>query len=131
VRQLLPRAQAAGINKLIVDTCVLDLATFGQACSAMFDIKDQMGLPTGGGVHNAVAMWKGLKTKMGKQAKKPCIATASACAVACGADFALYGPVEDAEYVFPAVAMMDTALSQLAIERGSAPVKPHPRFLVG
>lgn len=131
VRQLLPRLEAAGIDKLIVDTCVLDLATFGQACSAMFDIKDQMGLPTGGGVHNAVAMWKGLKTKMGKQAKNPCMASASASAVACGADFVLYGPVEDAQYVFPAVAMMDTALSQLAMERGDSLAKPHPRFLVG
>lgn len=131
VRELMPRAHAAGITNLLVDTCVLDLATLGQACSAMHDIKNEFGLPVGGGVHNAVAVWKGLKTKMGKQAEKPCVASVAAASVAVGADFLLYGPVEDAPYVFPAVAMIDTALSQLVMERGGTPVKTHPRFRVG
>ena len=63
VRELLPRAHAAGVKQLLVDTCVLDLATLGQACSAMHDIKNEFGLPVGGGVHNAVAVWKGLRRK--------------------------------------------------------------------
>lgn len=131
VRELLPRAQAAGVSKLLVDTCVLDLATLGQACSAMHDIKNEFGLPVGGGVHNAVAVWKGLKTKMGDQAVKPCVAAVCASSVAVGADFILYGPIEDAPYVFPAVAMIDTALSQLVMERGERPDENHPRFRVG
>lgn len=131
VRELLPRIEAAGITRVIVDTCVMDLATLGQACSAIYDIKDELGLPAGGGVHNAVAMWRGLKGKMGEQAEKPCVASACAAAVACGADFLLYGPVEDAKYVFPAVAMVNTALSQVAIERGNRPDKSHPRFRIG
>ena len=131
VRQLLPRLRDAGIYKVMVDACVLDLATFGQACSAIVDVKNEFGLPAGGGVHNAVALWKGLKTKMGEQAKYPCIASASAAAVAIGADFTLYGPVEDAKYVFPAVAMIDTAHSQVAMERGDKPVKDHPRYRIG
>ncbi|MCU0961689.1 MAG: tetrahydromethanopterin S-methyltransferase subunit H [Pirellulaceae bacterium] len=131
VRELLPRAHQAGVTKLIVDTCVLDLATLGQACSAMHDIKNEFGLPVGGGVHNAVAVWKGLKTKMGEQAVKPCVAAVCASSVAMGADFILYGPIEDAPYVFPAVAMIDTALSQLLMERGERPDENHPRFRVG
>ncbi|MHB9066003.1 MAG: tetrahydromethanopterin S-methyltransferase subunit H family protein, partial [Pirellulaceae bacterium] len=131
VRELLPRATAAGIKNLMVDTCVLDLATLGQACSAMHDIKNEFGLPVGGGVHNAVAVWKGLKKKMGEQAVKPCIAAVCASSVAMGADFILYGPIEDAPYVFPAVAMIDTALSQLIMERGERPDENHPRFRVG
>jgi len=131
VRDLLPRLQAAGIHKVMVDTCVLDLATLGQACSAMYDIKHEFGLPVGGGVHNAVAVWKGLKTKMGEQAAKPCMASALAMSVAVGADFLLYGPVEDAPYAFPAVAMVDTALSQLIVERGERLDKSHPRFRIG
>jgi tetrahydromethanopterin S-methyltransferase subunit H len=131
VRELLPRVQQAGISKLIVYTCVLDLASFGQAMSAMHDIKDQLGLPVGGGVHNALAMWRGLKTKMGPQAKDPCMAAAIAATVAIGADFVLYGPVEDAKFVFPAAAMVDTAFSQLAMERGDSPIAEHPRFRVG
>lgn len=131
VRELLPRAHQAGLTKLLVDTCVLDLATLGQACSAMHAIKAEFGLPVGGGVHNAVAVWKGLKTKMGDQAVKPCVAAVCASSVAVGADFILYGPIEDAPYVFPAVAMIDTALSQLVMERGERPDENHPRFRVG
>ena len=41
------------------------------------------------------------------------------------------GPIEDAKYVFPAVAMVNTALSQLVIERGARPDKEHPRFRIG
>jgi tetrahydromethanopterin S-methyltransferase subunit H len=131
VRELLPRVRDAGITNVMIDTCVMDLATLGQAYSAMFDVKDELGLPAGGGVHNAVAMWRGLVPKMGEQAQKPCVASAAAGAVAVGADFVLYGPIEDAAYVFPAVAMVDTALSQVAIERGARPDKDHPRFRIG
>ncbi len=131
VRELVPRVQAAGVRNVIIDTCVMDLATLGQAYSAIFEVKDKFGLPAGGGVHNAVAMWRGLKTKMGEQAEKPCMAAAAAAAVAVGADFVLYGPIEDAAYVFPAVAMVDTALSQLSIEKGSRPERDHPRFRIG
>ncbi|MFV1967045.1 MAG: tetrahydromethanopterin S-methyltransferase subunit H [Pirellulaceae bacterium] len=131
VRELLPRVLDAGIDKPIVDTCFLDLATMGSANSAVFDIKNEFGLPAGGGVHNAVAMWRGLKKKMGDQAYHPCVAAACASASAIGADFILYGPVEDAKIVFPAIAMMDTAASQLMMERGERPAKDHPRYRVG
>jgi tetrahydromethanopterin S-methyltransferase subunit H len=131
VEELLPRVSEAGVENVMIDTCVLDLATFGQACSAIYDIKQKYGVPAGGGVHNAIAMWRGLKSKMGEQAHEPCLASAAAAAAAVGADFLLYGPVEDAEYVFPAVAMVDTAFSQLAMERGSRPDEGHPRFRIG
>lgn len=131
VRELLPRVREYGINRIIVDTCVLDMASLGEALSAMHMIKHEFGLPVGGGVHNAVAVWKGLKTKMGPQAKKPCLASVCAASVAVGADFVLYGPVEDAPYVFPAVAMIDTAYSQIAMERDLQPSEGHPRYRVG
>jgi tetrahydromethanopterin S-methyltransferase subunit H len=131
VRELVPRARKAGIDKLLIDTCVLDLATLGQAWSAIFEVKNEFGLPAGGGVHNAVAMWRGLRSKMGPEAKHPCVAAVAAASAAVGADFLLYGPIEDAPYVFPAVAMTDTALSQLAMEKGIRPEKGHPRFRVG
>ena len=130
VRELLPRLEQAGVNQLMIDTCVLDLATLGSACSAMYEIKNEMGWPVGGGVHNAVAMWKGLKKKMG-DTLSTMHGGAAAASVAMGADFILYGPVEDAKYVFPAVAMADTALSQLMMERGVRVDKSHPRYKVG
>ena len=131
VRELWPRLQQAGIRQAMIDTCVMDLATLGQAYAAIYAVKAELGLPAGGGVHNAVAMWRGLKKKMGPEAAGPCAAAGAAAALAVGADFLLYGPVEDAPIIFPAVAMIDTALSQLAIERGARPEPRHPRFLIG
>jgi len=131
VRQLLPRLQEAGIDKPLIDTCVMDMATLGQALEAIYEVKDEFGLPAGGGVHNSVALWQGLKSKMGRQAHDPCVASAVTAAVTVGADFALYGPVEDAQYVFPAVAMIDTALSQIAMDREFTLDKNHPRFRIG
>ncbi len=131
VSELLPKLEQAGVRNVMVDTCVLDLATLGQAGSAIFEVKDRYGLPAGGGVHNAVAMWRGLADKMGGHAEKPCMAAAAAAAVAWGADFVLYGPIEDAKYVFPAVAMIDTALSQIALEREMRPDPDHPRRRIG
>ena len=131
VRELLPKCQQAGVRKLMVDTCVMDLATLGQAFSAIHDIKNEFGLPAGGGVHNAVAMWKGLKTKMGQQAQKPAVAAACASAVAVGADFVLYGPVEDAKYIYPSIAMVNTAISQVLMDKGERPPQDHPRFRIG
>jgi tetrahydromethanopterin S-methyltransferase subunit H len=131
VRELLPKLKAAGVTRLLVDTCVLDLATLGPALSAIFDIKNEFGLPAGAGVHNAIATWSGLKNKMGHQAYGPCAGAAAAAAVAIGADFVLYGPIEDAPFVFPAVAMIDTAWSELVIEREQPVPKNHPRFRIG
>jgi len=131
VRQLLPRLHEAGITKPMIDTCVMDMATTGPSLSAIYQVKNEFGLPAGGGVHNSVALWQGLKKKMGSQARFPCLASAVAAAVTVGADFALYGPVEDAQYVFPAVAMVDTALSQIAMDRGLSLDDKHPRYRIG
>ncbi len=131
VRELLPRLQEAGITQPLIDTCVMDMATLGPSLEAIYGIKDEFGLPAGGGVHNAVALWRGLKSKMGRQAHDPCLASVVSASVTLGADFALYGPVQDAQYVFPAVAMIDTALSQIAMDREQTLDKKHPRFRIG
>ena len=131
IKELVPRAREAGIRNLMIDTCVMDLATLGQALGALFWVKDELGLPAGGGVHNAIHMWKNLKSKMGEDAYDLCLGSAVASSVAVGADFVLYGPVNKASIVFPPVAMIDTALSQLMRERGERPDRNHPRFRIG
>lgn len=130
VKELLPRTIESGIEKILIDTCVLDVPTLGSAFKAVFDLKSEFGYPTGCGAHNAINTWRGLRTKMGSQAVKPCAATANAITVAAGADFVLYGPIEDAHFVFPAVAMVDAAFSQLLIEKGKLPSRSHPIFRI-
>jgi tetrahydromethanopterin S-methyltransferase subunit H len=131
IRELLNKEGEFGIKKPLIDTCVLDLPSLGQALQALVELKDKTGLPVGCGAHNAVALWRGLKTKMGEQAIEPCLASANAAAAAVGADFILYGPIEDSKIVFPAIAMVDTAISQTLIEKKIQIPKDHPRYRIG
>ena len=131
VKELMSKRQEFGITKPLIDTCVIDLPTLGQALRALFELKDELGFPVGCGAHNAVALWKGLKPKMGEQAVKPCLASVNAATAAVGADFILYGPIDDAKVVFPAVAMVDAAFSQIRIEKKIQIPKTHPRYRIG
>jgi tetrahydromethanopterin S-methyltransferase subunit H len=131
IKELLDKRQEFGIEKVLIDTCVLDLPTLGSALRAMFELKNETGFPVGCGAHNAVALWRGLRTKMGEQAVKPCLASVNAVTAAVCADFILYGPINDANVVFPAVAMVDTAYSQIPIEKKIQVPKTHPRYKIG
>ena len=131
IKELLNKKEEFGVRRPLIDTCVLDLPTLGQALRAMYELKDETGLPVGCGAHNAVALWRGLKTKMGEQAVKPCLASVNAVTAAVGADFILYGPIDDAKVVFPAVAMVDTAYSQTLMEKKIQIPKDHPRYRIG
>jgi len=127
---LLSTSQEIGIDKPLIDTGVLDIPSLGFACQTLFKIKDETGFPVGAGTHNAISTWKGLRKKMGKHALKPCIASAATLAAAVGADFILYGPIEDAKYVLPAIAMVDAAYGQLSLQEGRKPDKAHPLFKI-
>jgi tetrahydromethanopterin S-methyltransferase subunit H len=130
IRELLRVAHKIGINKPLIDTCVLDIPSLGMALRSLFDLKNELGLPTGCGAHNAVSTWRGLKGKMGKEAIKPVIASASAITAAVGADFVMYGPIEDSRYVFPAVAMTNAAFGFLLVEKKERLDRKHPLFRI-
>jgi tetrahydromethanopterin S-methyltransferase subunit H len=130
IKKLLPQVIESRIEKILIDACVLDVPTLGSAFKAISDLKNELGYPAGCGAHNAIGTWKGLKTKMGLQAKKPCEAVANAITLAAGADFILYGPIENAAFVFPAVAMVNAAFAQLLIEKGTVPSPSHPIFKI-
>jgi tetrahydromethanopterin S-methyltransferase subunit H len=124
------KIKESGISKMFLDACVLDVPTLGLAFKAIFDLKNEFGYPAGCGAHNAIDTWKGLKSKMGLEAVKPCAAAANALTIAAGADFILYGPIEDSPVVFPAVAMVNAAFAQLLIEKGRVPPHSHPIFRI-
>ncbi|RLI46135.1 tetrahydromethanopterin S-methyltransferase subunit H [Candidatus Bathyarchaeota archaeon] len=130
IKQLLEVAKEAGIEKPLLDTCVLDIPGLGMASRAAFELKNEFGLPVGNGAHNAVSLWKGLKSKMGVQAVKPAVAAACVVAVATGADFVLYGPVKDAQYVFPVIAMTNAAYGYLLFEKKISLDRSHPLYRI-
>jgi tetrahydromethanopterin S-methyltransferase subunit H len=127
---LLPRAQAAGIKKMLIDTVVMDVATLGLACKAIYEVKDQFGYPAGCGAHNAVDSWKALKNKKDKMLSAVCASIANGLPIAVGADFVLYGPLNTAEHMFPAISIIDAAYGQVLMEEGKRPSLNHPRFKI-
>lgn len=130
MKSLLSTVKEIGIRKPLLDTCVLDVPTLGMASKALFEIKNTLGYPVGAGTHNAIGTWRGLKKKMGRQAVIPCSVSAAIMAIVVGADFALYGPIKDAQYFFPAAAMVDAAYGQLIMEKGKRLKRSHPLFKI-
>jgi tetrahydromethanopterin S-methyltransferase subunit H len=147
IKDLLKVANQIGIDKPLIDTWVLDVPSLGIACEAVNELKNELGLVViacetvnelknelglvvGCGAHNAVSTWRGLKTKMGDTAIKPSIASACVLSIAAGADFVLYGPIEDAKYVFPVIAMADAAYANLLMEKGEKIDQKHPLFRI-
>jgi tetrahydromethanopterin S-methyltransferase subunit H len=130
VRELLPIATSAGIEKPLIDTAVIDIPSLGMACRAISNLRQEFGLPVGSGAHNAIDTWKGLKKKMGVQARDPSLASACAITVASGANFVLYGPIDHADYVFPAIGLVDAAFAQLIMEERAMPDSKHPIFKI-
>ncbi|MBS7639092.1 MAG: tetrahydromethanopterin S-methyltransferase subunit H [Candidatus Bathyarchaeia archaeon] len=127
---LIPRIESAGIENILVDTVVLDIATLGLACKAIFEVKERYGYPAGCGAHNAIASWKALKDKKDKILSMACSAVTNGLPIAIGADFVLYGPISDAKYMFPAISLINAAYAQILMEEGKRPAPNHPRFKI-
>ena len=127
---LIPKMREAGIENILVDTVVLDIATLGLACKAIYEVKERFGYPAGCGAHNAIASWKSLKKKKDKTLSMVCASIANGLPIAIGANFVLYGPINDAKYIFPAISLINAAYAQILMEEGKRPSPSHPRFKI-
>ena len=94
----------------MVDTAVLDVPSVGLATEGINLLKKKFGLPCGGAPVNAVSEWKKVRT-LSAFAKNVCMSNAVTAMQHAGADFILYGPIENAEVVFPAAAMVDAIIA--------------------
>lgn len=131
VDMLVPKAEAAGIENIIVDTAVLDIPTLGITAKAINKIKDKYGYPCGCGAHNALSSWRRLKEKYTTTAQTMVKGVINAMPTIIGADFVLFGPLKNASSHYPSVAMIDAAYSQLMMEKRVRPGRDHPRFMIG
>jgi tetrahydromethanopterin S-methyltransferase subunit H len=127
---LYDKALGYGMSKMLIDTCVLDIPSLGMASLAIQELKDKYGLVCGCGAHNSVATWRGLKKKFKPGLKPLGNAVSGVVSVMAGADFLLYGPIEEADTAFPMVAMTDAALGQLEFERTGKFDMKHPLFKI-
>ncbi|MEM0353844.1 MAG: tetrahydromethanopterin S-methyltransferase subunit H [Archaeoglobaceae archaeon] len=109
LQKLIPKLEIAGIKKPLVDTFVMDVPSLPSAVKAGIEIKKIYGFPCGSGAHNAIASWKGLRNLLGKESEKSALVIANTMQIILGLDFALYGPIEDAKLIFPAVYTINVA----------------------
>lgn len=120
-RGLLEIAGECGIPRVLLDTGVTPLGEgAGSSLRAVPAFKAKYRLPTGNSIHNAVS---GLESDAGAGVLSAC---ANAVAASFGADFLLYGPIEDAEVVFNAVAFAESLLGDAAAELGLRVKEDHP-----
>jgi len=125
-RGLLDRSAELGIANQLIDPGALPLGS-GAGAALRFSVvaKSRFGLPVGSGIHNAVSAWPWLSAQ-DMTAKRCCDAAAAAMQLLSAADFLLYGPIESAEFIFPAAAMADILISEAAAGLEAEPAAWHP-----
>jgi len=123
---LLDLSKKIGINKILVDTAAMAPGdNSGASISAIPVIKEEYGLPTGCAIHNVVEKSKWLKDF--ESARKTVDASSNINIPLFGGDFAIFGPVENADYVFPIIAWQDILISEYTENYfGVIPVDQHP-----
>jgi tetrahydromethanopterin S-methyltransferase subunit H len=125
-RGLISLARDLGMTNLLLDPGALPIGS-GAGSALRFSVvaKARLGLPTGSGIHNAISAWPWLKGK-DKEIKRCCDSAACGLQILSAGDFLLYGPIEDAEFIFPVAAMADIMVAEAVKDLEIWPVPQHP-----
>jgi len=131
VDKLLERAKAAGVEKLLVDTTVLDVPDPGPAGKTAYLVKEKYGLPCGCGAHNAVEMWH-RRRKLEPEAQLTTSVVANVLPIIMGSSFMLYGPIGNAPKMYIPVAVADAYIAYTMMQEYN--IRPltnaHPLFRI-
>ena len=124
---LLDIAKDIGIKKILVDTAAMAPGdNSGAAIASIPVIKEEYGLPTGCALHNVVEKSKWLHEF--EIARKSVDASSNVNIPLFGGDFAIFGPVENINLVFPIIAWQDILISEYTENYfGIEPADFHPR----
>jgi len=127
-RGLIPLARDLGMTNLLLDPGALPIGS-GAGSALRFSVvaKARLGLPTGSGIHNAVSAWPWLKERT-RETKRCCDSAACSLQILSAGDFLLYGPIEDAEFIFPVAAMADIMVAEAVKDLEVWPVSTHPFY---
>jgi tetrahydromethanopterin S-methyltransferase subunit H len=128
---LLNAAKQAELTNLLVDTAVLQISSIGAASKAICAVKETFGLPAGCAPANAISMWKKLNDgKFGLEARKVCLGSSILFTQVMAADFVIAGRIDEADAVFPAVAMADAINAAEAQNLGVKVPAGHPFYKI-
>ncbi|MHC1601366.1 MAG: tetrahydromethanopterin S-methyltransferase subunit H, partial [Candidatus Nezhaarchaeales archaeon] len=136
---LLEIANECGVKAILIDVAATALGSgAGAALASTYVIKSKFGYPAGSGIHNVVSSWPWLRRLRkelpnGREIFRYCDIASNALQVMVGGNFVLYGPIENAEHVFPVIAMTDSLVTDMAcLELGLTVSDEHPyKRLVG
>lgn len=123
--KLIPSLYAHSITNLMVDVCVLDQVSLKCATEIARAVKNEYGLPVGGAPCNGIYMWDKLK-QLPARLFEMALATAVACSIAGGFDFAFGGPVKTVEKTALSVAVASVYDRYFLQQGGLSLKKEHP-----
>jgi tetrahydromethanopterin S-methyltransferase subunit H len=132
LEEALAMANEAGITKPLIDTAIPAFAPdMGTAVRAIHYIKEKFGHPTGLGTGNVVTTMGWVKANVPKEFRKGCTTATNAIMQTMGANWLMFGPAEQADWVFPAVTIVDTYVASAMGDLGIRPLhEQHPIYKV-
>ena len=108
--KLLPAAEQAGVENVLVDPGVLDIPSVSWTALAIHEVKEALGYPAGCAPSNALYTWEKLRAQ-GRPSFEAAAASVFALTQTQGADFVFYGPIRNAPWAFTAVATVDAMMA--------------------
>ena len=123
IQELLALAEKGGITKPLIDTSIPAFAPdMGTAVRTIPIMKEMYGHPVGLGSGNVVTTMGWVKAHVAKEFRKGCVTATNAIMQTMGANWLMIGPAEQAEWVFPAVAVVDTYIASVGAELDTKPL---------
>jgi tetrahydromethanopterin S-methyltransferase subunit H len=129
-QEALALADKAGITKPLIDTAIPAFAPdMGTAVRTIPIMKEKYGHPVGLGSGNVVTTMGWVKANVAKEFRPGCRTATNSIMQVVGANYLMFGPAEQAEWVFPAVAVTDTYIASAAADIGTRPLEEtHPIY---
>jgi len=130
IQEALALAEKGGITKPLIDTAIPAFAPdMGTAVRTIPIMKEKYGHPVGLGSGNVVTTMGWVKANIAKEFRKGCVTATNSIMQTAGANWLMIGPAEQAEWVFPAVAVTDTYIASAAADLGTRPLEEsHPIY---
>jgi len=130
IQEALALADKGGITKPLIDTAIPAFAPdMGTAVRTIPIMKEKYGHPVGLGSGNVVTTMGWVKANVAKEFRPGCRTATNAIMQTAGANWLMIGPAEQAEWVFPAVAVTDIYIASAAGDLGTRPLEEtHPIF---
>ncbi len=130
IQEALALAEKGGITKPLIDTAIPAFAPdMGTAVRTIPIMKEKYGHPVGLGSGNVVTTMGWVKANVAKEFRPGCRTSTNSIMQTAGANWLMIGPAEQAEWIFPAVAVTDTYIASAAGDLGTRPTdETHPIY---